>query len=299
MQVGAEDSPERKRANQVFRHVLKPALEERGFVAERANEDPSPGRILPKIIESIIKSDLVVVDLTGRNPNVFYELGIAHSFTRPLISLADSADGLPFDVKDERVIVIGQNRGDGVLDVDDAEAARSSLRRSLDVVLAEGYEPPSPVRSVAVAQSLDAMAPSNPVVSELAQVGERLDSLSAFVEGSRGRGVRSLDDDLVVAMLERLLAQTSEIYSGLSVLGLTEAESTADVRAAQRILDADLRARNVRKSVAQGEMPTSTRPDSSLRHSSGRSRLQEERASRVAKDRLERGGRTAINNRDE
>src|SRR5689334_11596113 len=107
MQVGAKDSPERKRADEIYDYVIKPALTQFKLKAYRSDQDFTPGAITPKLLTELIESRLVIADLTGRNPNVFYELGISHSFARPLISIADSVDSLPFDAKDERVIELG------------------------------------------------------------------------------------------------------------------------------------------------------------------------------------------------
>jgi hypothetical protein len=51
------------------------------------------------MLAELLTARVVIADLTGRNPNVFYDLGITHSFARPLISIADSAGSLPFDAK--------------------------------------------------------------------------------------------------------------------------------------------------------------------------------------------------------
>ena len=48
----------------------------------------------------IAKADLIVADLTGRNPNVFYETGYAHALTKRVILLTQRAEDIPFDLKD-------------------------------------------------------------------------------------------------------------------------------------------------------------------------------------------------------
>ena len=52
----------------------------------------------------IIESDLIVVDLTNHNPNVFYELAIAHCYRRPVVLIATVGTSIPFDVADQRTI---------------------------------------------------------------------------------------------------------------------------------------------------------------------------------------------------
>jgi hypothetical protein len=173
MQVGDKDSAERKRADEIYRFVIMPALSEHGLHAYRADLDPSPGSITTKLLEELLACRLVIADLTGRNPNVFYELGIVHSFARPLISIADSASWLPFDTKDERIIELGEYSASG-LTYAQGEEAKRALLASLRVVLAENYTPPSPLREVAASRSIDQLAPDNPVAAELAQMRETL-----------------------------------------------------------------------------------------------------------------------------
>ena len=57
------------------------------------------------IIEMIEKSDLIIADLTSSNPNVYYELGIAHAFGKPVIHLVQSpVEDVPFDLRSYRLI---------------------------------------------------------------------------------------------------------------------------------------------------------------------------------------------------
>lgn len=176
MQIGQKDSAERRRADEVFTFVVKPAVEAHGLTPYRADLDLSPGAITPKLLGELIASRVVIADLTGRNPNVFYELGITHSFSRPLITIAESSAALPFDAKDERVIELGPYPETG-LAYAQGETARKSLELSLGIVLEDGYVPPSPVREAAGTQSLDALAPENPLAAELGLVRETLDLL--------------------------------------------------------------------------------------------------------------------------
>ncbi|GEN80701.1 hypothetical protein [Actinotalea fermentans] len=176
MQVGEKDSIERRRADDIYNYIVTPALTEFGITPYRADLDPSPGGITAKMLSELINSRLIIADLTGRNPNVFYELGIVHAFAKPLISVAEAVTDLPFDTKDERVIELGM-WGEAGLTYVQGEQAKQSLRESLKIVLAEGYTPPSPLRDLAANRSIDELAPENPVAAELAQMRATLDEL--------------------------------------------------------------------------------------------------------------------------
>jgi len=176
MQIGAKDSPERKRADEIYNFIVAPAVEGAGLEPYRADLDLSPGAITPKMISELLSARLVIADLTGRNPNVFYELGITHSFARPLISIADSSSSVPFDAKDERIIELGEYPASG-LTYAQGEQAKASLQESLRIVLADGYSPPSPLREVAANRSVDQLAPENPIAAEMAQMREALEDI--------------------------------------------------------------------------------------------------------------------------
>jgi hypothetical protein len=176
MQIGAKDSPERKRADEIYNFIIAPAVEDAGLEPYRADQDPTPGAITPKFLSELLNARLIIADLTGRNPNVFYELGIAHSFARPLISIADTSSSLPFDTKDERVIELGEYPSTG-LTYAQGEQAKTSLQTILKIVLSDNYEPPSPLREVAANASVDRLAPENPIAAEMAQIRESLEEL--------------------------------------------------------------------------------------------------------------------------
>ena len=83
----------------VYESFIKPLFEKAGFVVHRADDIESQQNILQVVVESIIKSDLIIADLTGANPNVFYELGLAHALEKKVILLTQNIDEIPFDLK--------------------------------------------------------------------------------------------------------------------------------------------------------------------------------------------------------
>ena len=89
---------------EVYEHLIKQPLGDIGYKVERADDIRSQGNILADIIQAIIKSDLIVADLTGANPNVYYETGIAHALQKKVILLTQDIGELPFDLRSYRVI---------------------------------------------------------------------------------------------------------------------------------------------------------------------------------------------------
>lgn len=90
--------------------IIANACSKEGFKVMRGDENYVESNILSHIIEMIVKSRIVVVNLTGRNPNVLYELGIAHTINKPTILISKSIDDVPFDIKDRRVIIYSNEK---------------------------------------------------------------------------------------------------------------------------------------------------------------------------------------------
>ncbi|MCY6354357.1 hypothetical protein [Clostridium sp. ZS2-4] len=102
--IGEKNSEIRKDADKVLRHIIRPVTEQLNYEAIRADEQMNPNRISKSIIQSIIESDLVIADLTGHNPNVFYELAIRHTIGKPVIQIIKKGETIPFDINHIRTI---------------------------------------------------------------------------------------------------------------------------------------------------------------------------------------------------
>ena len=88
----------------VYSGFIEPVLKEAGFTVDRADNIESQQNILRDIVEKIHQSALIVADLTGANPNVFYELGLAHALRKPVILLTQRVADVPFDMKSYRLL---------------------------------------------------------------------------------------------------------------------------------------------------------------------------------------------------
>jgi hypothetical protein len=104
--IGEEGSEERKHSDLFMGALVEPALNEFGLRLVRADKIGDAGMITGQIIEHIIHSKLVIVDLSFHNPNVFYELALRHAVRRPIVQISRAADRLPFDVGQVRTIVV-------------------------------------------------------------------------------------------------------------------------------------------------------------------------------------------------
>jgi len=83
----------------VYEDGIKAACNEAGAYCERVDEQDFDGTILQRIYNQISKADIIVADVTGCNPNVFYETGYAHALDKRVIFLAKDIADIPFDTQ--------------------------------------------------------------------------------------------------------------------------------------------------------------------------------------------------------
>ncbi len=104
--IGAEGSEQRQHADLFMGSIVEPAVSELGLRVVRSDTINAAGMITSQIIEHLVKSKLVIADLSFHNPNVFYELSLRHSLGKPVIHLIRSSDTIPFDIHSFRTIKI-------------------------------------------------------------------------------------------------------------------------------------------------------------------------------------------------
>lgn len=86
--------------------------------------------IIDTLYQSIERSDLLIFDLSTMNPNVMYELGIAHALQRPVIVIAQNTESIPFDVRGVQLLIYDLDRG-------------ADFVRRLQPLISEALENPS------------------------------------------------------------------------------------------------------------------------------------------------------------
>lgn len=83
----------------IYELGIKAACTDSGAYAERVDEQIFHSSILERIYNQIARADLIVADMTGRNPNVFYECGYAHALGKRVVLLTQNSEDIPFDLK--------------------------------------------------------------------------------------------------------------------------------------------------------------------------------------------------------
>ncbi|WP_291823253.1 hypothetical protein [Bosea sp. (in: a-proteobacteria)] len=104
--IGDEGSEARRHSDLFLGTLIEPALEAFKLKVIRADAIDKPGIITRQIIDYIMRSRLVIADLSFHNPNVFYELALRHAIKLPIVQVIRSSDRMPFDVNQMRTVQI-------------------------------------------------------------------------------------------------------------------------------------------------------------------------------------------------
>ena len=133
------DEQTRLERKQTLKHLIKRVLEPMGYEVQRADDIDDLGQITHQIIERLIDDDLVVADLTGLNPNVFYELAVRHAARKPVVTLMTYGERIPFDLKDVRTVFYDLH------DPDKLEAAQEDLTVKVKALEANPHDIRNPI----------------------------------------------------------------------------------------------------------------------------------------------------------
>ncbi len=98
-------TPSCKDWTEIYDHVFRPSLIDLGWTCERAS--PETGSLIASIVDKLSTATVVLADVTDRNANVFYELGVRHSLSRRTIMVSQSTEHVPSDLKGYWHVVYG------------------------------------------------------------------------------------------------------------------------------------------------------------------------------------------------
>lgn len=88
-----------------YSSVYAPAVEKAGLRPVRADSEIfATGKIIDQVWKGIREATVLIAELTDRNPNVFYELGLAHALNKPVVLVSSNQNDVPFDLRHIRVI---------------------------------------------------------------------------------------------------------------------------------------------------------------------------------------------------
>jgi hypothetical protein len=193
-QIGGDDSPQRIHADWFLEAIVAPVFAELdGFKVERADKLSHPGLIDAQVIQRLLTAEIVVADLTGLNPNVFYEIGIRHMAQRPIIHMHEIGQTIPFDVSLYRSIPYSRLRPR------DLQQARNSLSQSANDVLRADYQVENPVTNARGRLKLEqhATPEQKVIIGQLQSIEQRLVTLEGSSARVAATYVHQVDPDYI------------------------------------------------------------------------------------------------------
>jgi hypothetical protein len=139
MPIADMDGYELGHFSRVYEHLIKPAIEDAGYQSHRADLVNSSNYIIIDILQKIVECDMVICDLSGRNPNVLYELGVRQAFNLPTVLIKDRKTPNIFDIQGLRYMEYSES-----LRIDEVQTGKLSILKALN----ETAENPKDVNSM-------------------------------------------------------------------------------------------------------------------------------------------------------
>lgn len=199
--IGGEGSAERAAADKFLKYIVQPVADDLAYRVERADTIMETGTITSHIFNRLISVPLVVADLTGHNPNVFYELAARHAAAKPVVHMITKGQSIPFDVAPQRTIFYE-------LELDAVDSAKSDLAGMIRAIEQHpDKEPESPITSAV--QRLSLATSDEPDGKVAAEILAQLSDLRRDV-AQIGNPPRKLSEDeqASVAILQVLRSAT-------------------------------------------------------------------------------------------
>ena len=123
--IGETDSEIRSNADKLFKFIISPVCESCGFEPVRVDQINDSDSITQTIIDKLLSSELVIADISGHNPNVFFEMGYRKCTDKPIIHLKKKGETIPFDVNTVRTFEYD------LTDLDNVEETKKRLEQTI------------------------------------------------------------------------------------------------------------------------------------------------------------------------
>jgi hypothetical protein len=85
--------------------IISKECQNLGLNVRRGDEINIIGPLLPHIVREMYRARFIIADINGRNPNVFYELGLAHGMGKPVLMIAENEEQVPFDMRQQQLVL--------------------------------------------------------------------------------------------------------------------------------------------------------------------------------------------------
>jgi len=218
----------------VYDHIIKPACHKAGFIPDRADDAQHTHVIMMNILQRILDADIALCDLSSKNPNVMYELGIRQAFDKPVTLIKDEKTDRVFDTGMLSDVEYSSNlRVDNVQVAIDAIAQRlkntydkkdEQVSSLIQLMKVEPARPPS--RTVVSADT-------NVVLEAIATLGRRITAL----EPRQSMNPRS---SLSHNVRNELMSTLRDLQQRLTLLSMKRSEMEAGMKSLKESSKGDL-----------------------------------------------------------
>src|SRR2546423_1370251 len=190
-----------------YKDIFRPAIKAAGLDPHRADDLYRPSAIINDIWSYTKNAKIILADLTGKNPNVFYELGLAHALAKPAILVTESLDDIPFDLRGLRIIQYDKNEPDwGNILKDKIESSIKEILESPETAVLPTF------LNVKTTTSKPSLTPQE---KEVVQLKQDVDMLQRELRNMRdvGSSKRLLNsaeeaEDLIRSYIEMMVPKT-------------------------------------------------------------------------------------------
>jgi hypothetical protein len=119
----------------VYDNIVAPSCEKAGFQAIRADDIKATNLIHLDILKKLIEAPIAICDLSSRNPNVLFELGIRQAFDKPVVLIQESGTPKIFDIAPLRYLEYSKE-----MKYHDVLRSQSELKDSIEATVAAGAD---------------------------------------------------------------------------------------------------------------------------------------------------------------
>jgi len=170
-----------------YEEIYIPSIEAAGMKSTRADDLYRPGNIVNDIWNYTKSADIILADLTSKNPNVFYELGLAHAITKPAVLITASMEDVPFDLRSLRVLVYDKNLPNW------GEKLRKKITKALSETLKSPEDAIPPTFLETTKSKRIVVSPNE---KEILEMKSEIDSLRREVRSRNGPNIEMEQNDL-------------------------------------------------------------------------------------------------------
>lgn len=215
------DGYEKGHFRKIYDQLFVPAIERAGYIPHRVDDEIQSTMIHGKLLDQLITAPMVLCDLSSRNPNVLYELGIRHAFDMPVVLVQEEGTPRIFDISG---LTAHDYRKARLYDevIEDQLTITKAIQ---ETAKAKNHSIMSLVKlTPAVLKNTEAITAEDRIMLEITDLKDAMTRLSRIVErehiktvrfSSRRYNTQSLEDAISTTLLKAMTMQV-DIQSGVA-----------------------------------------------------------------------------------